>query len=362
MDLSRWNERTASTRYRYVRVSRATGGEMEVLTMLKGGAITRNNDVRVMETAECNRTGALDIGADLVRVYMTATWPDGESADVCLGTFLPSVPGRSVKAGYSTATVSMRGRLQELLDDGYGTPVVLPKGTNAVQAAADVCRQSGLEVVADPSDFTITNPRTYGIGQRQNNSEVGDTKLDMVNDLLSLAGFRAAKTDPYGRVLLRKYSNLADTAPSWEFREGATAKFEREMTEERDTSDVANHVVVAYATDERTVVGEAYDDDPNSEFSTVTVGRTITKGYEFNELPSDGQAAADRKARQLLAQNQSVIKKVTMRHAYAPVTVNDAVTLAYASGGITGKFEVRTQTMSLTAGCPTQAELRSWER
>lgn len=362
MDSSKWYERTSSTRYRYVRVSRKTGLEVGALTMLKGGSITRNNDVRILETAECERVGPLDIGADLVRVYMSSTWPDGTTADTCLGTFLPVVPGRSVKAGYSTATVSMRGRLQELLDDGYGDPVVLAKGTNAVAAAADVCRQSGLTVVADSSDYVISRVRTYGIGAKQNNSEVGTTKLDMVNDLLSLAGFRAAKTDPYGRVLLRRYQPLSEKSPVWTFREGPSAKFEREMDEERDASEVANHVVVAYVTDEQTIIGEAYDTDPASEFSTATVGRTITKGYEFNELPGGGQAQADAYARRLLAQNQSVIKKVSMRCAYSPVSVNDAVALDYASGGISGKFEVRVMNMSLTAGCPTQVELRSWDR
>ena len=53
--------------YKFVRVSRATGEELEILPMLRGGSITRNNDVRILDTAEVTRVGKFDIGADLVQ-------------------------------------------------------------------------------------------------------------------------------------------------------------------------------------------------------------------------------------------------------------------------------------------------------
>ena len=361
-----WGRRFTA-RYRFMRVSRATGNEVGVLTMLKGGTVTRNNDVRVYDRAEAECIGRFDIGADLVRIYMTATWPDGTSEDVCLGTFVPYSPSRDVKTGYTTASVKMNGRLQELLDDGFAKPVTLTKGTNAVKAAADVCRQQGIEVIADESDFEITRTRSYGIGLDTSEDNVSETKLDMVNDLLSLAGFRAAKTDPYGRVLLKRYVDLDGTTASWDFTEGPDARFEREMTDERDTSAIANHVVTTYRTDEGTFIGEAWDDDPGSEFSTAAIGRAITKGYTYNELPSgstdaERQQAADRMAKKYLAQNQSVVHKVTVSHVYAPVSVNDAVNLVYPSAGISGKYEVRVQQISLSGGCPVKATLRNYRR
>lgn len=356
-----WTRRSAVTTYRFVRVSRSTGLEVGDIPVLRGGSIERNADTRVYERASVNVVGRLDLGRDLVRIRMAQEWPGGESRDVALGTFVPSMPSRDVHGRYSTSRLSLTGRLQELYDDGFASPVTIAAGTNVVSAARDVCEQMGLEVVSDASSCVTSRVRTYGIGERSDSS-VGDTKLDMVNDLLGIAGFWGARTDPMGRIVFRRYAQLADRPVSWAFEEGPSAKFLRDMTDERDTSGVANHVVCVYSGEGSRVVGEAWDTDPSSEYSTVSVGRAITKGYSYSELPDGGQPEADAQAATLLRQGQAVIRRVTMSHVYVPVAVDDAVTLRYATGAVTGKFEVRTQTLSLVAGCHVEAELKSWER
>ena len=180
-----WKQRTVRDVYRFVRVSRATGNELEMLPMLRGGTITRNNDVRILDTAEVTRVGKFDIGADLVRVYRTAEWRGGHSETVVLGTFIPVIPSRNVHNRFSTATVKLYGRLQELLQDKFATPFTVNKGDNAVEVAKKVAADIGLNVITDPSDYTVSRTRVYGIGVDQNNSETDDTKLGMVNDLLS---------------------------------------------------------------------------------------------------------------------------------------------------------------------------------
>lgn len=362
-----WKDRTSATSYRFMRVSRSTGYETDMIRVLKGGSITRNNDVRIMETAEAELVGSLNVGPDFIRVYMDASWPSGETESVVLGTFLPVIPSRDVKHGYSRAKVKMYGRLQELLDDKFSSPITLAKGTNAVEAAVSVCEQQGLEVIADPSDYTISDVRMYGLGAQQNNSSVGDTKLDMVNNLLDLAGFRAAKTDPMGRILMKRYADPMSIAPSWSFDEGPMAKFESDMTDERDITSAANHVVVRYESEGEIIVGEAYDTDPASDLSTVSRGRVITRTYEYTSLPegetaSDRQAYANQRAQTLLRTAQATIRRITLTHPYAPITVNDTCTVSYRSGGVEGLFEVRVQKLSLTGGCPVNAELRQFRR
>lgn len=364
---SKWQRRTSSTSYRFMRVSRETGLEVDSLPMLKGGSITRNNDVRIMETAEVNAFDRFGIGPDLVRIHMTAEWPDGTVADEVLGTFLPVAPSRSVREGYSLSKVRLYGRLQELLDDKFATPVTVEAGRNAVDAAADMIRQAGLNVIADQSDYKVTNPRYYGIGAHQANSETGDTKLDAINDLLSLAGFQAAKTDVMGNVLLRRYENLERRPVVWTFAEGPGAKFESSVEEERDITSIANHVVLRYGSEDEVIVAEAFDDDPASELSTVSRGRVITKDYEYTDLPpgktrEERQASADASAESRLRQNQAIIHRVNIRHPYVPATVCDAAEFAYPSGRIDGKFEIRVQRLELKGGCPTRTELRRFIR
>ncbi|MBY4796779.1 hypothetical protein K6V98_00140 [Collinsella sp. AGMB00827] len=367
MDRATWSERSSSTTYKYVRVSRATGEEVAVLPMLAAGSITRNNDVRIIETAEAACTAPFDIGSDLVRIYLETAWPAGNTASVALGTFTAASPSRRVTGAYSVAAVKFQGRLQELLSDRFTSPVSVPANTPAVERAKQVCEEAGLVVIADASDYKISRARTYGVGVRKESGEIGDTKLDMVNDLLSLAGFSGARTDAMGRVVFRRYTPLVKRPVAWEFREGPSAKFERHLTEERDAMDVANRVVVCYSTEKETVIGVASDEDPASEFSKPAVGRWITKSYTYSDLPAGAtpekrKEAANERAAQLLKQGQSIIERLNIRHAFAPIGVGDAVEFSYPTAGIAGKFEVRTQRLLLKAGCPTETELRRFVR
>lgn len=368
--MARWSERFTNTSYRFMRVDRSTGFETAVLNAFRGGTVTRNDDTRIKESAEFQMVGEVDFGPDLVRVYMTVEWAGGETEDVVLGTFLPVVPGRSIRQGYSTATVRMYGRLQELLDDRFSAPVTVTNGENAIAVAKKVCEGVGLTVVAEPSDYTVTDTRAYGVGANQSNSEVDDTKLGMVNDLLDLAGFRAAYTDPMGRVIFEKYRDPGDIAPSWTFDEDdPTVRLDPAIEEERDYTDAANHVVVIYGPDQdgKTIASEAWDRDPDSQLSTVSRGRTITRAYSYMELPpgkTDGemQAYADKRASTLLSTAQSVIWRLRCRHPYLPFRVNDTIGVRYPSGNVEGKFQVRAQTLTLGGGCAVDSEVRVFRR
>jgi hypothetical protein len=371
-DPSYWNRRIATTRYRFAVVSRRTGMEIDPdVPVVHGGTITRNDDTRIKESAEVELLDSYDFGPNFLRVFLDAEWPDGVAVEVPLGTFIPVVPSRSVSNGKSRHSVKLYGRLQELLDDSFSSPVTIPSGTNAVAYAASVCRGVGLEVMADASDYVTTNVRMYGVGADQNNSEVGTTKLDCVNDLLALAGFRAAMTDEMGRVLLKRYRDPAEMPIAWSFEEGPSAKFVGEFSEERDYTSAANHVVVRYGSLKdgtgKVVVGEAWDTDPASNLSTVSRGRTITTAYTYQDLP-DGKtdakmtAYANRRAQTLLATAQSVIKRETFTHAYAPVGINQAISIDFPTGGVSGRFQVRTQTLRLVGGCPIECEARIFRR
>lgn len=366
---SLWDSHYLQTRYRFVRVSRETGDETEVIRVIKGGTITRNDDTSIKESAEATLIDEYNFGPDFVRIYIRAQLPSGEWIQDVLGTFLPVVPSATGHGVYRERSLKMYGRLQELVDDKFATGYTVAAGANAVQAAAKICTDVGLTVIADSSDYTITTARQYGIKAEQDDSETNDTKLGAVNDLLSKAGFRAAFTDSLGRVRLQKYADPGDIEPSWNFVEGKNARFEKAFTEERDYTSTANHVVVRYTDSStgETIIGEAYDKDPTSELSTVTRGRTITNVYDYNELP-DGKTTAAKteyanaRATTLLKTAQAVIYKVNITAAYTPTAINQTATLEYPTAGISGKFQMRTQTLTLAGGCPTAIELRQFNR
>lgn len=351
-----WSEPFHSE-YRFMRVSRSSGAETARLAgFLDGGSIERNADTQVKEKGSVIHSGALDVGADLVRVYLDATGMyTGWSVSVPLGTFLPSTISRDVDGAVSTCKVELTGRLGELAQDQFERPVSVPSGADPVAKAAEIARSAGLDVIADVSPYRLSTAWTFGL-----DNEDGDSKLDAVNDLLEIAGFSSAATDPMGRVLMRRYVPPGEREPVHTFREGRDARFLRSMTDERDASNVANVVVAVYSDQDTTVIGTAVDSDPRSPYSTTSMGRRIVARYEYSDAATQRQA--DAKAAELLKTNQSVIRRVTFTHTYAPLAVGDVVSMDYATGGVRESLAIRAQAIDLGAGCTVKCEGRSYGR
>ena len=124
---------------------------------------------------------------------------------------------------------------------------------------------------------------------------------------------------------------------------------------------MANVVIAVYSNQDSTVIGSARDDDPDSPTSTVNLGFERSAKYRYNDLVS--QDEADAKARELLANQRSVIRRVTIQHVYAPsLRAGDIAGLEYPSAGISGAFTVRTQSVTLGGAAKTKTELKRTER
>lgn len=345
--------------YRFVRVSRATGYETGEIDAIRGGSLVINRDTDTYESANVDTATVLDVGADLVRCYLDATFGDGSTESVCLGTWLPSVPSRDVDGAFVTSNAYLDGRLAELQDDSFEAAYSLPAGTNIVGAAAAIVTGAGLPVRVVASNATLGAPWVFGL--EDEGEEDGGTKLQAVNALMRLAGYAAAHTDERGTVVLEPSQTVAGNDPVWTFREGLGATFLAKAEDERDTRDVANVVLAIYETEGQTTIGTAVDDDPASPYSTVTLGRRKVVKYRYNDTAT--QARANQKAAELLETNQSVIRRVTLSHVHNPARVGDVVSVDWPSAGISGAFIIRTQTVEIgSAGCLTTSELRRYER
>lgn len=366
MDVSHHRMRFAVS-FRVMRVDRKSGAETERLQgMVDGGSIERNQDTTVTESGSIDYVGDISgFANDLLRIWADLTYEDDTSESIALGTFLADGPKREISGGDSTVTpLSLYGRLRELSDDQFAQPLSVPSGSNPLDVVEDIITNCGLELAAhNECPYRLGSTWTFGM----DTDTTSGSKLDAINELLDLAGWNAARTDPMGRVVLTPYVNPSDRASSWEFVEGAGARFLRSMTDERDWFDVANQVKVIYGNQDAEYVGIAVDDDPDSEFSTVTRGRVIGRTETYSDIPDGAgaeeiQSMADAKAAELLATERSVIRRVTFTHIYAPITLGDVVRLSYPSGGVDGLFAVRTQTIGLKAGLPVECEARSFER
>lgn len=219
-------------------------------------------------------------------------------------------------------------------------------------------------MIADGSDYKLAQDWTLGI-------DSGDMRLSKrlaaCNALLDVAGFRAVDEDAYGRPVLRRYREPQDRPVSMTLREGSGARFINEVVDELDRSGVANVVHCDYETQDAFYRGTAIDSDPSSPYSTVSRGWRKTATYSYSDLPdgstdAERQRNADAKANEMLRTQQSAIRRVTVKRTYAPIACGDAVMVDWASAGISGKFAVRTATLTLVGGCPIEMEVKRYER
>lgn len=340
----------------------ATGTEVEQIPNIVKATLQLNDSTETFETGLARCVGPLDVGNDLVRCRLTATWEDGTTEDVVLGTYDASIPSRDVHGSYEECSAILDGRLMELQQDAFEEPMVVPKGDNAFADAARWVRRRGITFSDDDPTVVVghaaTTTYTFGLGA---DGYDGGSVLSAYNAVMSdVEGLRAAFTDPYGRVMLRNPIDY-DGTPVWTFAEGVNATFLEDATDERDTSKVCNVVICVYEADDATTVGTAEDTDSSSPWSIANYGRRKCAVYTYQD--SATQVQADAKAAELLERNRSIVRRVTISHVYCPARVGDIVEVSYPSAGIFGKFAIRTQTIDVgSAGCMTVSELRRFER
>lgn len=338
------------------------GNETDRIPNIVRATLQLNSSTETFETGSAQCVGMLDVGSDLVRCHMEATWEDGTVEDVVLGTYNVSIPSRDVRGSYAECEAVLDGRLIELQQDAFEEPVVVPKGDNVFAHSSAWVLDRGLTFGDDdPSvvlDVAANATYTFGLGA---DGEDGGTVLSAFNGIMSdVDGLRSSSTDPYGRVMLRNPVDYG-SAPVWTFAEGANATFLSEATDERDTSKVCNVVACVYEDGESTVVGTAEDTDSESPWSIANYGRRKVAVYTYQGGAT--QAQADAKAAKLLEENRSIVRRVTIKHTYCPARVGDVVEVSYPSAGIYGKFAIRTQAIEVgSGGCMTTSELRRFER
>lgn len=343
-----------TARYRVMRVDRSTGLEAAMLRGVTAKKVTRNIDSQTFESARVDTADDQDFGSDLLRIYLDAEFEDGTVETVPLGTFVPNLPKLTRSTGMAAGTIDLDGRLKEAASTRYPAPVTVPAGVNAVAQAKTVLESCGLTVDAESSGYKLTSAWSLGVDE----SGREQSKLDDANALLDIAGFSAARTDAMGVVHLRRYVEPASRPIAATYREGAGARFLREVEDERDASEIANVVVVEYSTSDDTIIGTAKNENPSDPYSIPSIGYERCASYSYDSLVS--QKEADAKARQLLEQ-QKVVRRVTIEHIHDGRECDDAVRLEYPSAGLDGRFTVRTQDIECGAGCMMTEEWRAFE-
>jgi len=325
------SSRLDTHRRAYYRVTLLDAGDRVIrrLDGVTGGNITLSNSTRLRASGSLNLTeacGDIDWMTNRARIEYTA---NGQSWG--LGVFLLSVPTRSYSEVGSTWSVDLSSSLAVPDADCVDSTFTVKAGTNLVDLGADILYESGLERLSiTPSSAVASSDMIY---------DPGKSKLTIVNELLSAAGYWSAHPDGAGQIHLDPYVRPAARGVAYDFREGAHAIHLPEWEREQDMAAVPNKVVFVSqgSADKASLVGVAVNDDPSSPYSYPSRGRWIVETRTGVEAAD--QESINSQARRRLIDVSTPSAAITLQHMPVPIMPNQVV--GFTSQGHTAKGVVK---------------------
>ena len=305
-----------------------------------GGNITLSNSTRLRASGSLNLTqacGPIDWMTQRVRIDYTTndqTWG--------LGVFLLSAPTRSYSEAGSTWSVDLSSPLAVPDADCVDSTLTVKAGSNLVGTAADILYETGLERLSvTPSSAVAASDMIY---------DPGKSKLTIVNELLSAAGYWSAHPDGEGLVHLDPYVRPAARGVAYDFREGARAIHLPEWERDLDVAAVPNKVVFVSqgSADKAALVGVAVNDNPSSPYSYPSRGRWIVETRTGVEAVD--QESIDSQARRRLIDMSTPSASVTIQHMPVPIQPNQVVgftSQGHACKGVVKEIEYTLDPTSL---------------
>lgn len=200
-----------------------------------------------------------------------------------------------------------------LAEDGYGQAYAVPAGANLIDAAIAVIASTGETTIAIPTSAATT---ATGIVWPADTS-----KLRIVNDLLTAAGYFTVWCDGLGWYRSEPYTPPAGRPLRFEFDTAATDPYLPTLARTYDPYKVPNRVRIVGKTDgaAEPLMAEATDERPENPFSQLNRGFWRTH-VEIDVETTDIAAWAARR----LAELQQVYEAHEVTHPWMPATLNDA--------------------------------------
>lgn len=345
-----WHASGRTDVFRYYRVSWPDFQEVEeVSSRVSDVTVEENSLSQLKASGTATIRGGWDGVDDMLRVYSVSSYA-GDVETVCHGTFVVSAStDDAVGAGDARSKASLYSTLQVLKGEALAESVVVERGVDPVARAAGLCSERLLPVQA----------AAYGRGlEAPVAMDAGDTVLDLVNALLSAAGYESACVNSYGWVVMRPYADPSGKSPVAVFGEsGGSAVVSPSWQRSRSSTTVYNLVTfVGSGEDGAPVVASAANDDPNSRWSRVSRRKTVSYFEEVSEAVTPSQLQA--KARAKLRESTTSVETVRLTHNWEPYDVGDAVSLDFPRDGAVGTYYSKSRKTSMRPGMPCTAEVR----
>ena len=323
-----WHGNRHNEKFIYRRVNWSTWQEHEEYDFITDGSIEQSASADLKVTGSFDFEGyVLPKESDLIRVYYEFTDDSGLKASTPVATLLVSYADLehfdTLKGVESSGTLDGQSVLAILDDKKIGVPQTIRRNSNAVYEAEQLCIECGLQTNVEPSSFALSSDHTF---------DAGSSYLEMVNWLLTTAGYTEAFPDPYGIVQILPYAATQQRMDYTIFTNDDESIMYPEIKEENNWQSTPNVVRLIYNTDDACVAAWARNETGSRASLDARGGREITYFEEISDL-GEGLSKANslrELAEKTLLEQSSDIEYVTFEHAYIPLLVFDPIQVNYA--------------------------------
>lgn len=321
------------------RLDGVTGGSLEVVALSRlGGSGSLSLDER----------GQVDWMNHRVRVSYdpgvagVEAWP--------VATMLFTSPKMTQQDGVRSYEVGLLTKMQVVDQTGFDTEFSIPAGTPIIPTVESIIRSTGeTRISVTDSGAVTTSPLRW---------DAGESKLTIINDLLTACGYWSLWCDGSGQYRVQPYIEPSARPVVRTFTAGATAIHSASWTREQDHSSVPNKYMVRKDGDDETpgIVGVWTNTDPESPYSVPSRNGIVVMPEVEVVTDIESQEAATALARRRLLDAMSPVAKLSVSHAVVPLDPNDLV--EFMPRGHTAKATVQRMSYDLAFDGQCDAEWR----
>lgn len=288
--------------------------------------------------------------ADGTRVLLEGKW-----IEYPLGVFLLSSPKKTEVGSQVFRDIEAYDGIVILEEDKFTQRFTVRAGTKYTQAVIDILQEAGItKYNIGTSDRTLPNDVEY---------EPGTEKTKPISDFLNAINFTPLYVDEYGYFTAQPYVSPSDRDADYTYSENQFSVVANGVEEELDLYSVPNKWVAVYTSVDSTsqtstsLVSTYSNDNPESQTSTVSRGRTIVDYRKVDEIAN--QAALDEYVQRIAFEASQIFGKVRFQTAIMPYHgFQDVIFLENDTLSITGKYSETAWRFALKAGAMMEHEVR----
>lgn len=253
--------------------------------------------------------------------------------ETSLGVFLVSEAPEDWDDTGCVRSVGLLDKCTILDQDSIDAAYSLNSGTVVTDAIVTLIGTTGeTNIAITPSAAVLANPLVWAAGA---------TKLQIVNDLLSIINYFSLYCNGDGQYRGEPYTTPANRPTVWQFIDGDNCIYLPTLTKDVDLFAIPNKVIAITQGGgaAAALTSAATNDDPASPYSTVSRGRTITTVYSGVEAAD--QPTLDAYALRQLIALTTPTASIDIQHAYVPgLSFNQAVYFRRTPATIDGRHVI----------------------